>query len=145
MNDVLTVTTSDLRRLEEHAARMPPHARDAAALDTLLDRLQRATTIDSTLVPTDVVTLDSSIALRDVDTGRPMSLTVVAPGRGDAAEGRISVLAPLGGAVFGRRAGREVAWHSPAGPRRVRIEAVLWQPESARRAGAAAPVGASAG
>jgi regulator of nucleoside diphosphate kinase len=46
-------------------------------------------------------------------------------------EGKVSVLAPLGMALLGARAGDTVLVHAPAGIRRLKIERVLYQPESA--------------
>lgn len=46
-------------------------------------------------------------------------------------EDRISVLAPLGTALLGYRAGDTVEWDVPAGRRRYRIVKVVHQPEAA--------------
>ena len=54
---------------------------------------------------------------------------VVFPRAANAAAGNISVLAPLGMAVLGRRVGEEITWSVPAGARRLRVEDVLYQPE----------------
>jgi regulator of nucleoside diphosphate kinase len=82
-------------------------------------------------VPPDLVTLGSRLTVRDVGSGRVSSVTLASPEDADASAGRVSVLAPLGQAVFGRRVGAEVSLRSPAGDRRVRIESLAWQPESA--------------
>jgi hypothetical protein len=41
------------------------------------------------------------------------------------------VLAPVGTALIGYRAGDVIEWATPGGTRRLRIEAVLFQPEAA--------------
>jgi regulator of nucleoside diphosphate kinase len=141
--DALVVTRVDLRRLEERAARLEPGTHDAAVLDALLTHLRGAIAVDAADVPEDVVTLDSGVEIRDLESGRRLSFTVVAPDRADVADGRISVLAPLGAAVYGQRVGRELRWSAPAGSRRARLEAVRYQPESARRADGGWPVRAA--
>jgi regulator of nucleoside diphosphate kinase len=55
----------------------------------------------------------------------------------DIAKKRISVLAPLGTALIGYRAGDRVEWRTPGGTKRFQIEDVLFQPEAAGSATAA--------
>lgn len=45
-------------------------------------------------------------------------------------EGKISVLAPIGTAMLGYRAGDTFSWQVPAGIRRIKILAILYQPEA---------------
>ena len=45
--------------------------------------------------------------------------------------GKVSVLAPIGTALLGYRAGETVEWEVPGGVRRLKIEQVLYQPEAA--------------
>jgi regulator of nucleoside diphosphate kinase len=45
-------------------------------------------------------------------------------------EGKISVLAPLGTAMLGYRAGDEFEWHVPYGVRRLKVTKVYFQPEA---------------
>jgi regulator of nucleoside diphosphate kinase len=67
-------------------------------------------------------------------TGEEMVFTVVFPTQANADQHRISVLAPLGTAVLGYRAGDSIEWVVPGRTRRVRIENVLYQPEAASSA-----------
>jgi len=50
---------------------------------------------------------------------------------------RISVLAPIGTALLGYRAGDDVQWLTPGGRKSLRIEEVLYQPEAAAGSAAA--------
>jgi len=56
--------------------------------------------------------------------------TVVFPEDENYQEKRISVLAPVGTALFGCRAGDVVEWKIPIGLRRLKIKEVLYQPEA---------------
>ena len=47
------------------------------------------------------------------------------PGEADIAQGRISLLAPVGTALLGYRVGDVVRWQVPGGLRRYRIDAVV--------------------
>ena len=76
----------------------------------------------------------SRVHLTDLDSGEELLFTVVFPSRANADEGRISVLAPLGTAVLGYRAGDLIEWDVPGGRRRLRVLRVVYQPESAARA-----------
>ena len=75
--------------------------------------------------------MNSSFKLRDLDTGGVMTYKLVFPADADFAEGRISILAPIGTAMIGEKVGNAVEWYVPAGTRRLRVEEILYQPEAA--------------
>ena len=79
----------------------------------------------------DVVTMNSSVRVRDRETGRTTTLTVVFPELANPAANRISVIAPLGSALLGYRAGDHVSFRVPGGTRACEIEVVVYQPEAA--------------
>jgi len=107
---------------------------DSDHLLTLTRELARAIVVDSDEVPSDVVTMHTTVKVRDLETGKHASYTLVYPPLADLKAGRISVLAPLGIALLGFREGDEIGWQMPGGNRRLRIERVLNQPEAQRRA-----------
>jgi regulator of nucleoside diphosphate kinase len=104
--------------------------RDREHLRQLDDELDRARLVPASEIPADVVTMNSELALRDLDTGEEMVFRVVFPSEANADQQRISVLAPLGTAVLGYRAGDAIEWVVPGRTRRLRIESVLYQPEA---------------
>ncbi|RYD78610.1 MAG: transcription elongation factor GreAB, partial [Verrucomicrobiaceae bacterium] len=79
----------------------------------------------------DIVTMNSVARVRDLDSDDEMELTLVYPDAADAESGKVSILAPLGTALLGYRAGDTFQWKVPAGVRSFRVEAVLFQPENA--------------
>ena len=81
------------------------HSRDRGDLIGLEAELKRAIIVDPKEVPTDVITMNSQADLVDLDTGEKVTFTVVFPRNANVDEGRISVLAPLGAAMLGYRAG----------------------------------------
>lgn len=101
---------------------------------SLGDEIERATEVDPSDMPSDVVTLNSTTRVTDLESGEARDYTVVMPGEADYEAGRISVLAPLGTALLGYRVGDEIEWEVPRGVRRLRIDAVLFQPEAAAHA-----------
>ena len=82
-------------------------------------------------VPRGVVTMNSRVRVRDLQTNDTETYTIVFPDDADIDENRLSVLAPLGTALLGRAAGDVVEFKAPAGERRLRIERVVYQPEAA--------------
>ncbi len=117
-----------LRRL--FSARRPAHA-DVKALAGLWEKMERAVVVHPDAIPTDAITLNSRVRVRDLDTGHAAQYTLVLPVHADIREGKVSVLAPVGTALLGQQQGDEVEWPVPAGRKRFVIEAVLYQPEAA--------------
>lgn len=100
-------------------------------LESLLGELQRAKSVKPQKVPPNVVTMNSTVHLRDLDTGEEETYTLVFPRDADADDGRISVLAPIGTAIIGNSVGDTIEWPVPSGLRRLKVEAVVYQPERA--------------
>lgn len=130
----IVVTQFDHDRLSRLVDRLRREGRSptATGADSLEDELERATIVDSRTVPPNVVTMNSEVEVASLDEvgGQTMRLRVVFPAEASPKAGRISVLAPLGLALLGARAGDEVEWTMPGGQRRLRIERVHFQPEA---------------
>lgn len=126
------ITENDLLRLRSLIieARYSNY-RGTPYLDNLVKELERANVVPSKEVPPDVVTMNSQVRLRDLDTDDEMIYTLVFPEDGDVSQGKVSVLAPIGTAMLGYRVGDTFEWQVPAGSRTLRIEEILYQPEAA--------------
>lgn len=107
--------------------------RGSVYLEKLQGEIARAIVVEPKAVPPDVVTMNSRVSLRDLDTYEVETYTVVYPEEADIQEGKLSILAPIGTALLGYRVGQEVVWEVPSGTRRLRIEQVLYQPEAEGR------------
>ena len=59
--------------------------------------------------------IGSVVRLRDVDSGEVLEYELVGPLEGDPANGRISVAAPIGSALLGRRRGARIEVATPRG------------------------------
>jgi len=130
----ILVTEADMVRLHGLlAAQERGGERDQEHLQALRAELASAAVVESDEVPADVVTMHSRVGVCDLERDTHTSYTLVPPTEADALAGRLSVLAPLGTALLGRRAGEEIVVRSPAGERRLRLEGILYQPEAARR------------
>lgn len=121
--DLLIITDTDLRLLRM----LKPH-------DELQQELERAIVVSSEAVPRDVVTMNSRVLYVDETTGERRLVQIVYPEEADAGAGKVSVLAPVGAALLGLSVGQAIEWDFPDGStRRLRVEDVSYQPESAGR------------
>lgn len=104
--------------------------RGSVYLENLRGELERARVIAPQEIPGDVITMNSTVTLIDQDTGEEETYTLVYPENADAAQGKVSVLAPIGTAMLGYRVGDVFEWEVPAGKRRLKVEKILYQPEA---------------
>ena len=131
-NERITITKSDLDRLRAVLSSRSKSERDHEHLVALRDELEQAQVVRDDEMPSDAVTLQSQVRVRDRETGMVSNYTVVLPAQADVSSGQVSVLAPLGTALLGYREGDEVEWQMPGGVRRLWIERVRQpQPSSA--------------
>lgn len=99
-------------------------------LRLLENELKRARIVALEAVPPDVITMNSRAELLDLESGESMEFTLVFPADENVNDGKISVLAPLGTAMLGYRAGDEFVWHVPHGLRRLKVTKLQFQPEA---------------
>ena len=133
-NRDIYITEFDLRRLKELLdVGIAFKERDREYLESLQNELDRAHVVDPKAIPHDVVTMNSQVRIEDMDTGDQNVYTLVFPADAGIAEKKISILAPIGTAMLGYRAGDIIDWLVPAGKRTVRIKEILYQPEAAGR------------
>ncbi len=130
----ILVTREDKKRLLRVLPRIGTEYADREDLVLLGEELERAVEVEPEAVPADVVTLNSTVRVIDLESSEATDYTIVMPGEANYEAGRISVLAPLGTGLLGYRVGNEIEWDVPRGTRRLRIDAVLFQPEAAAHA-----------
>jgi regulator of nucleoside diphosphate kinase len=127
----IDITSHDRRRLRAMLASLGDQEGAAQREIRLLEReLDRATIVTPDQVRGDVVTMGTCVVLRDLDRGMTQTTTLSWPEEAESDPQRLSVLAPLGTAILGYRVGDVVEWDVPAGSRRIKIEAILFQPEA---------------
>lgn len=127
----IEITDWDLQRLRKMLEQAIPAGEigreEAAKLRTELDR---ARIVDPKSVSAGVVTMNSTIDLLDLGTGEEETYTIVFPQDADAADGKISVLAPIGTAVLGYKVGDAISWEVPSGTRHLEIKKIVYQPQA---------------
>ena len=126
------ITKPDYERLTKliEIARERESDTNREYLDRLEDELDRAEMVQQKDIPADVITMRSTVRLKDLDTSEEMIYRLVFPTEANYDEGKISVLAPIGTAMLGYRRGDVIEWQVPSGVRRLGVEEVLYQPES---------------
>ncbi|MBZ5688079.1 MAG: GreA/GreB family elongation factor [Acidobacteriia bacterium] len=126
VNDSAIVPNDDMGRLV-HLVRTLRHSsfRDQQQLESLEEVLENAKATAPERVPIDVITMNSHFRVLDLETDKSVRYMLVFPENANASEGRISILAPVGTAVLGRRRGDVVEAKVPEGSRRLKIEHVL--------------------
>ena len=115
MNDErILVSSVDYGRLDmllrdEVASGTTPRERILA----LRIRLQQAQVLAPSQMPGDVITMNSTVRLRDLDTDQVEFDSLMYPAFADGFQNRVSVLASLGTAILGYRAGDLITWRRP--------------------------------
>ena len=134
MPRTIQITQEDMERLRRLVdglkTRVTPESENVEALETELDRAQ---IVKAESLRADVITLNSAVRIRDLDTGKVMDYEIVYPNtkpRGNAFG--LSVLAPLGTALLGYRAGDIIEWRVPKGQRRLKVMEVLYRTDPVR-------------
>jgi regulator of nucleoside diphosphate kinase len=127
----IVITEADHDRLK-HLVESPLYrTTHAMLLMALKDELDRGDVVAPGRVPKGVVTMHSRVRVRDLADDEVETYSLAYPEEADIDEGKLSVLAPLGTALLGTRAGDVVEFDAPAGTRRLKVERVLYQPEAA--------------
>jgi regulator of nucleoside diphosphate kinase len=85
----------------------------------LREELARAIVIGEEDAPQAFVRLGSTIEYAEPASGRRRTLTLVAPGRANIDEHRISVLSPIGATLLGLVPGASFNWPTGAGAARI--------------------------
>jgi regulator of nucleoside diphosphate kinase len=87
----------------------------------LSQELGKAQLVTEEDFPGDIVRIDSEVVIKDVETKRNMTITIVMPQNADIKQRKVSVLAPIGTALIGFRKGQKVSWEVPAGKKTFKI------------------------
>lgn len=125
------ITEYDMTRLQKLIAEAKQlEHRGSEYLDNLEAELSRAVLVAPAAIPANVITMNSKVKLLDLETQEEMIYTLVFPADADLAQGKISVLAPVGTAMLGYRVGDTFAWKVPDGLARWQVTEVLYQPEA---------------
>lgn len=132
MDKKIVLTSRDnekLRTLIQNS--LSPLSPIRAELASLLAELDKAEVVEPEKIPAGIVTMNSVILIKDLDTLKEEEYRLVFPPMADIRKGNISILAPVGIAILGYKEGDSIEWKVPGGLRRLKILKVTYQPEAA--------------
>ena len=97
----------------------------------LLEEIERAELHEPETLPADAVMLGSEVSFEDANTREMRTVQLVLPAHANISEGRISILTPMGAALYGLKTGDSIDWPDLEGNKRpIRISRVV-QPAKA--------------
>jgi regulator of nucleoside diphosphate kinase len=96
----------------------------------LIKELDSATIVEPTQIPSDIVTMNSIVQISFLNAARQIQFQIVYPKDANLKENKISIFSPIATALIGYKEGDEVEWIVPAGPTRLRIDKIIYQPEA---------------
>lgn len=126
----IIISSLDADRLYALIESLP--ANSFAGEKELEAELARANIVEPHEVPSNVVTMNSTVNFIVESTQEEFTLTLVYPKDIDTTGDKISILAPIGSALLGLSQGEEIEWPKPGGGvLKVKIKEVTYQPERA--------------
>lgn len=121
------ITEHDMTRLR--ALIESGGGKDKPYLERLAEGLDKARLVAPKQVPEDVITMNSIIRVKDLDTDEERTYRLVFPAKAGAVDNAISILAPMGTALLGYREGDTIEWDVPTGRKRIKVVELVYQPE----------------
>ena len=103
-----------------------PHSRSE-----LEARIEDATAIPAEQAPAQLVTMNSTVVIVDLETGKRALCTLVYPEDRDFIRHSAGVLQPLGRCLLGRNVGDVIEVQERHRMRRFRVDSMVYQPEAA--------------
>lgn len=91
-----------------------------ASVEKFLTELKTARIVNIAKMPKDVVRLNSTVTIQD-PYGNIRGYVIVKPERSNVTENKISILAPMGLALFGYAKDDEIMWQFPSGMQAIKI------------------------
>ena len=129
--ETIVITEIDRARLQEMIDALEfvgePFRGHIRALES---EVRRAVIVPPPAGDPEVVTMNSRLRTRDLDTGEMNKFTLVYHDDADLLDSKLSVLSSLGVRFLGARVGDVIEWSVPRGLRRLRIERIEYQPEA---------------
>jgi len=105
----------DISENAEYDAAKDAQAHNEAKISELEFKLAHASIIDSASMSSDEVLIGAKVMLKDMDTGEELEYTLVSEMEADYAQGKISILSPVGKGLMNKKTGEVAEITIPAG------------------------------
>jgi regulator of nucleoside diphosphate kinase len=107
------------------------HKLTASEAESLLKEINSATIVEPKDIPNDVVTMNSVVRIKFLNSGKEIKFQIVYPEEADIKNNKISILSPVATALIGYRINDTIEWIIPSGMTKILIEEIIYQPEAA--------------
>ena len=114
----------DLAENSEYDEARNEQAKVEARIQDLEELVANAIIVDESKVDTGIVSLGSTVKVKDYDLKMEVEYTLVGSNEADPAAGKISDMSPIGKALIGARAGKTVVAQTPAGELKMKVLSV---------------------
>lgn len=106
------------------------HRLNATEAESLLKEINSAKIVEPRDIPNDVVTMNSVVRIKFLDSGKDIKFQIVYPEDADIKNNKISILSPVATALIGYRINETIEWIVPSGMTKILIEEIIYQPEA---------------
>ena len=115
-NDIAVARSfGDLSENSEYDEARNEQAKNEARIKELEELLENAVVLDESSIDTSVISLGSSVKIKNDDNGMEFNYDLVGSNESNPIEGKISDQSPIGAALIGKKAGDRVAVETPGG------------------------------
>lgn len=115
----------DLSENAEYSAAKERQSYIHGKIQEIENNLALSDVIDLAALATDRAVFGTVVSIEEMDTGKAIKYQLVGPFESDINENKISVTAPLGKALIGKKIGDEIEVKAPGGVRKFEIVDIL--------------------
>ncbi|WP_353134359.1 GreA/GreB family elongation factor [Pseudopedobacter sp.] len=90
----------------------------------LISELEKAEVLTEKALPTEFVSVNTKLKIREEDSGKELEFILVEPKKAKQKLNKLSILSPIGVALAGYKTGDIVSWEMPDGLRNYHIKEV---------------------
>ncbi len=130
MEKTMHITVNDYERITGSNDFISLQNKSPEIADRLLKELRAARTFSPERIAKNIVTMNSRVLLKELQSGREIEITLTYPQDADAREQKVSVFSPIGVALLGCQEGDITSWRVPSRIGRFKVERVVYQPEA---------------
>ena len=127
----MTLNEKDYNRLIAAIKQLRMSAVGNSNIKSLAENLKDAQVIPSDKTPEDLITMNSKVLLKRMDNNQDMEVSVVYHDDADIKSKKVSVFAPMGIALLGKREQQVINCNLPNGNISYMVSKLLYQPEAA--------------
>lgn len=102
------------------------------SIEKLLKEMNLAKVVSNAKMPVDVIRLNSEVTI-SIPGNVQHTYRIVTPEFSDLKQNKISILAPMGLALFGYAIGDEIEWEFPKGISKIQILDVVQHPQTIKK------------